>query len=71
LTRRERTIAWSLTLAPSLLAVAGVVLLLTEHGVAHGIGIALLLLGVVVMPLPVSAILRASLGRPERDEPER
>ena len=70
LTRRERTIAWSLTLAPILFTVAGIMLLLTAHGAARGVGIALLILGVVVMPLPVAALLRATLGRREGDAPK-
>lgn len=65
LTRGERVFAWSYTLLVSLLAPVGVVLLITGSGAAHGVGIALLVLGLLAMAVPISPFLRARVRRRE------
>ena len=72
LTTGERVFAWSYTVLTSLLIPAGVVLLLSGSGVTHGIGIALLVIGLLAMAIPISPFLRARVRRREaqagRDE---
>jgi hypothetical protein len=65
LTRGERVFAWSYTLLVSLLAPVGVVLLIAGSGAAHGVGIALLVLGLLAMAVPISPLLRARVRRRE------
>jgi hypothetical protein len=72
LTRGERVFAWSYTVLSSLLIPAGVVLLLAGSGATHGVGIALLVIGLLAMAVPISPLLRARVRRREsqaaRDE---
>jgi hypothetical protein len=63
LSRGERVFAWSYTLLVSLLAPVGVVLLIMGSGAAHGVGIALLVLGLLAMAVPISPFLRARVRR--------
>jgi hypothetical protein len=63
LTRGERAFACSYTLLASLLAPIGVVLLIMGSGTAHGVGIALLVLGLLAMAVPISPFLRARVRR--------
>jgi hypothetical protein len=48
-----------------LLAPVGVVLLIVGSGAAHGVGIALLVLGLLAMAVPISPLLRARVRRRE------
>jgi len=48
-----------------LLAPVGVVLLIVGSGVAHGVGIALLVVGLFAMAVPISPLLRARVRRRE------
>lgn len=70
LTQSERilvwTVFWATAIGPTLLIVAGVLLLLDEG--PHAIGIALLLLGLVVMTVPTGPLLRQGCAgtRPPR-----
>lgn len=64
LTRGERVFAWSYTMLVSLLAPAGVVLLVFDNGAARGVGIALLVLALLGMAVPISPFLRARVRRP-------
>jgi hypothetical protein len=65
LTRGERVFAWSYTVLSSLLIPLGVVLLLAGSGATHGIGIALLVIGLLTMAVPISPLLRARVRRRE------
>lgn len=65
LTRGERVFAWSYTVLASLLAPVGVVLLIMGSGAAHGVGIALLVVGLLAMAVPISPFLRARVRRRE------
>jgi hypothetical protein len=65
LSRGERVFVWSYTLLVSLLAPGGVVLLIIGSGVAHGLGIALLVAGLLAMAVPISLLLRARVRRRE------
>lgn len=65
LTTGERVAAWSLTIAPSLLVLGGIVLLVWGDGAGHGVGIALLIVGLLVMAAPTSPLLRARVRRRE------
>jgi hypothetical protein len=68
LTRGERIVAGAFILGPSLFTVAGIVLLLSVHGAAHAIGIALLILGLLMMTVPISPFLRTRVRRREADD---
>lgn len=63
LTRTERVVAWTLTVAPSLLLVGGVLLAVTSPGTGRAVGIALLVLGLIVAAVPISPILRRRVER--------
>jgi hypothetical protein len=63
LTRGERVLAWSLTIAPTLLLLDGLVLLVWGEGAGHGVGIALLIVALLVMAVPISPFLRARVRR--------
>ena len=65
LTRGERALAWSLAVAPSLLVLGGVGLLVWDTGAGRGLGIALLIVALLVMAIPISPLLRASVHRRE------
>jgi hypothetical protein len=65
LTTGERVFAWSYTVLSSLLIPVGVVLLLAGNGATHGIGIALLAIGLLAMAVPISPLLRAKVRRRE------
>jgi len=65
LTTGERVFAWSYTVLSSLLIPVGVVLLLAGSGATHGIGIALLVIGLLAMAVPISPFLRARVRRHE------
>lgn len=66
-TRGERIVVWSYTVIVSLFAPAGVVLLMWGSGAARSVGIALLVVGLVVMAVPISPFLRARVRRREAD----
>jgi hypothetical protein len=63
LKRNERFVGWTLALAPSILVVVGVLVLL--NGSSRALGIGLLLVGLVVIAVPVSPLLRARVRRRE------
>jgi hypothetical protein len=65
LTTGERVFAWSYTVLSSLLIPLGVVLLLAGSGAIHGVGIALLVIGLLAMAVPISPLLRARVRRRE------
>jgi hypothetical protein len=65
LTTGERVFAWSYTVLSSLLIPVGVVLLLAGSGATHGIGIALLVIGLLTMAVPISPLLRTRVRRRE------
>ena len=65
LTRGERIVGWSLAVAPSLLALGGLVLLLWANGRGHSAGIALLVVALLLMAVPISPLLRARVRRRE------
>jgi hypothetical protein len=65
LTRGERVFAWGYTLVASLLVPVGVALLIVGSGAAHGVGIALLVVGLLAMVVPISPFLRARVRRRE------
>ena len=62
-TRTERVLAWTWTLAPSLLLVGGVALSVTSQGTGRGIGIGLLLVGLIAAAVPISPVLRRRVER--------
>ena len=68
LTTGERVFACSYTVLTSLLIPVGVVLLLSGSGATHGIGIALLAIGLLTMAVPISPLLRARVRRREAQE---
>ena len=63
LTPAERALGWAMAVGPSLLLVAGVLLLL--DGGSRVVGIALLLVALVVMAMPIGPILGARVRRRE------
>ena len=63
LTRGERIIGWSFAFLPPLIVFAGVVVL--ANGTGNGLGIALLVVGLLLMLVPISPILRARVRRRE------
>jgi hypothetical protein len=63
LTRGERLIGWSFAFLPPLLLFVGVVVL--ANGAEKGLGIALLVVGLLLMLVPISPILRARVRRRE------
>jgi hypothetical protein len=63
LTRGERIVGWSFAFLPPLLVFVGVVVL--ANGAGKGLGIALLVVGLLLMLVPVSPILRARVRRRE------
>jgi hypothetical protein len=65
LAKGERVFAWSYTVLTSLLVPAGVVLLLSSSSATHGVGIALLVVGLLAMAVPISPFLRARVRRRE------
>jgi hypothetical protein len=64
-TRGERVFARSYTLLASLLVPVAIVLLIVGSGAAHGVGIALLVVGLLAMAVPISPFLRARVRRRE------
>lgn len=65
LTRRERAFAWSLAVAPGLLALGGIALLVWGKGTGRSVGIALLIVALLLMAIPISPFLRARVRRRE------
>lgn len=65
LTTGERVFACSYTVLTSLLIPVGVVLLLSGNGATHGIGIALLVIGLLTTAVPISPFLRGRVRRRE------
>jgi hypothetical protein len=63
LTRGERMIGWGFAFLPPLLVFVGVVVL--ANGAGKGLGIALLVVGLLLMLVPISPILRARVRRRE------
>jgi hypothetical protein len=71
LTRGERTFAWTLAFAPSLLVVGGIALLLWGKGAGHGVGIALLVVTLLLMAVPISPFLQARVRRRKAQDAHR
>ncbi len=63
LTLGARAFGWAMAFGPSLLLVAGVLLLL--NGASRVAGIALLVVALITMAVPISPILRARVRRRE------
>lgn len=63
LTRRERMLGMTLACAPAPVVLIGLILLLS--GGSRAVGIALLILGLLLMATPISPILRAKVRRRE------
>lgn len=66
LTRGERVLAWTMVLLSAALAPAGVTILLSGGSSLRSVGIAMLVLGLVVMAVPISPILQARVRRRQR-----
>ena len=63
LTREERMNGWGFAFLPPMLVFVGVVVL--AIGAEKGLGIALLVVGLLLMLVPISPILRARVRRRE------
>jgi hypothetical protein len=63
LTRGERIVGWGFSFLPPMLVFVGVVVL--ANGAGKGLGIALLVVGLLLMLVPISPILRARVRRRE------
>lgn len=62
LTPGERVFAWSYTVLTSLLVPAGVVLLLSGSGATHGVGIALLVIGLLARLAGIDGLAEGVIG---------
>jgi hypothetical protein len=63
LTRGERILAWSLTAAPTLLTIGGLVLLMLGKGTGHALAIGLLIAALFATAVPASPFLQARRRR--------
>jgi hypothetical protein len=66
LTRGERILAWTMTLLPTVLVPAGVIILLSGDSSLRFAGITMLVLALVVAAVPISPILQARVRRRQR-----
>ena len=66
LTFGERIVAWTITLLPTILVPAGVIILISGNSSLRYLGIAMLLLALVVAAVPISPILQARVRRRQR-----